>query len=232
MNTFTKKKIKENSILYKEFTLKTFEGMLDKVVFWNSLAGNDQYDTSLIPVYLQLSREEFYNSKEFLQGWFTGDKVMQADGIADLVFTYGFFCILEREDVYYIDEYQAVNYTDSAITEMSTNLINGMWDLYNLYTLCLKMSEVMDVEAVFNAVYESNMTKYVHEAQLGDFDLDEEVRIIEGKNRYSGVDYHKVGSYYIFTAKQDVQSGVVFDKPKIVKPSTFKEVQGLEQFIY
>ena len=94
------------------------------------------------------------------------------------------------------------------------------------------MSEFMDVESVFNAVYESNMTKYVHEAQLGDFDLDEEVRIIEEQNRYSGVDYHKVGSYYIFTAKQDVQSSVVFDKPKIVKPSTFKEVQGLEQFIY
>lgn len=218
--------------MYKEFTLKTFEGMLDKVVFWNSLAGNDKFDFSLSPVYLQLSREEFYSHNEFLQGWFTGDKVMQADGVADLVFTYGFFCILEREDIHSVDEYQAVNYTDSAISEMSTNLINGVWDLSSLYTLCLKMSEFMDVEAVFNAVYESNMTKYVHEAQLGDFDLDEEVRIIEEQNRYSGVYYHKVGSYYIFTAKQDVQSGVVFDKPKIVKPSTFKEVQGLEQFIY
>ena len=65
----------------------------------------------LIPAYLQLSREEFYSRNEFLQGWFTGDKVMQADGIADLVFTYGFFCILEGEDVHGIDEY-SVNYTE------------------------------------------------------------------------------------------------------------------------
>ena len=67
---------------------------------------------------------------------------------------------------------------------------------------------------------------------LGDFDLEEELRLIEEQNRYSGVDYHKVGSYYIFTAKQDVQSSVVFDKPKIVKPSTFKEPIDLSQFIY
>ena len=47
MNTFIVKKIEENSILYKEFTLKTFEGMLEKVVFWNSLAGNEVKDESL-----------------------------------------------------------------------------------------------------------------------------------------------------------------------------------------
>jgi len=224
--------------LKKEFTLKTFEGMLEKVVFWNSLAGNDQNDESLIPVYLQLAREEFFGQDEFLQGWFTGDKVMQADGLADSVFTSGFLTVLtgsdgnssKSEEVYrdlYSTEEVVGEYSDTLINPHGYTLLRE-----DLYALCLKMSEIMDVECVFNAVYESNMTKYVHEAQLGDFDLDEEVRIIEEQNRYSGVDYHKVGSYYIFTAKQDVQSGVVFDKPKIVKPSTFKEVQGLEQFIY
>ena len=222
----------------KEFTLKTFEGMLDKVVFWNSLAGNDVKDESLIPVYLQLAREEFFGQNEFLQGWFTGDKVMQADGLADSVFTGGFLAVLTDSDENFIipdEDYRDLYSTEELVGEYSDTLINTSgYDLLreNLYGLCLKMSEVMDVEAVFNTVYESNMTKYVHEAQLGDFDLDEEVRIIEEQNRYSGVDYHKVGLYYIFTAKQDVQSGVVFDKPKIVKPSTFKEVQGLEQFIY
>ena len=217
----------------KEFTLKTFEGMLDKVVFWNSLAGNDVKDESLIPVYLQLSREEMFGKNEFLQGWFTGDKVMQADGVADLVFTYGFLCKLMQDSSIYENDVEIKSYSlEDMVNHLSTNLIYGYENYEALYSLCLKMSEVMDVEAVFDTVYESNMTKYVHEAQLGDFDLEEEVRIIEEQNRYSGVDYHKVGSYYIFTAKQDVQSGVVFDKPKIVKPSTFKEVQGLEQFIY
>ena len=230
MNIFV---IKRRSSLKKEFTLKTFEGMLDKVVFWNSLAGNDVKDESLIPVYLQLAREEFFGQNEFLQGWFTGDKVMQADGVADLVFTYGFLCKLMQDSSVYENDVEIKSYSlEDMVNHLSTNLIYGYENYEALYSLCLKMSEVMDVEAVFDTVYESNMTKYVHEAQLGDFDLEEEVRIIEEQNRYSGVDYHKVGSYYIFTAKQDVQSGVVFDKPKIVKPSTFKEVQGLEQFIY
>ena len=214
----------------KEFTLKTFEGMLDKVVFWNSLAGNLPEDKTLEPVYLQLTREEMFGKNEFLQGWFTGDKVMQADGIADLLFTGGMLSRIQKTE----HEYDYIELsTNEVVASLAEDIIDNSLGVYDsLYALCLKMSEVMDVEAVFNAVYESNMTKYVHEVQLGDFDLDEEVRIIEEQNRYSGVDYHKVGSYYIFTARQDVQSGVVFDKPKIVKPSTFKEVQGLAQFIY
>ena len=171
-----------------------------------------------------------FGQNEFLQGWFTGDKVMQADGIADLLFTGGMLSRIQKTE----HEYDYIELsTNEVVASLAEDIIDNSLGVYDsLYALCLKMSEVMDVEAVFNVVYESNMTKYVHEVQLGDFDLDEEVRIIEEQNRYSGVDYHKVGSYYIFTARQDVQSGVVFDKPKIVKPSTFKEVQGLAQFIY
>ncbi len=222
----------------KQFTQETFDKMIDKVVFWNELAGNLPEDKSLEPVYLQLAREEMFGQNEFLQGWFTSDKVMQADGLADSVFTSGFLAVLTESAENFIipdEDYRDIYSVEEIIGEYSGTLINIYGYellLENLYALCLKMSVYMDVEAVFNAVYESNMTKYVHEASLGDFDLEEEVGIIEEQNRYSGVDYHKVGSYYIFTAKQDVQSGVVFDKPKIVKPSTFKEPIDLTPFIY
>ena len=217
----------------KEFTQETFDRMLDKVVFWNSLAGNLPEDKSLEPVYLQLTREEMFGHNEFLQGWFTGDKVMQADGVADLIFTGGMLSRIQEDYRIFTDsELQSLK-TEEVVAQLSSDLIeHGGIVNDSLYSLCFKMSEVMNVEAVFNAVYVSNMSKYVHEAELGDFCLDEEVRLIEEQGRYSGVDYKQVGQYFIFTAKQDVQSGVVFDKPKIVKPSTFKEPADLTPFIY
>lgn len=207
--------------------------MIDKVVFWNKLAGNLPEDKSLEPVYLQLAREEMFGQNEFLQGWFTGDKVMQADGVADLIFTAGMLSRIQEDTYRVFSDTEVKDMTfSSPIGYMSDDLINKEAIYDSLYVLCLKMSEVMNIEVVFNTVYESNMSKYVHEVELGNFDLDEEVRLIEEQGRYSGVDYKQVGQYFIFTAKQDVQSGVVFDKPKIVKPSTFKEPIDLSQYIY
>lgn len=214
----------------KQFTQETFDRMIDKVVFWNGLAGNLPEDKSLEPVYLQLVREEMFGQNEFLQGWFTGDKVMQADGVADLIFTGGMLSRIQGVQPRYPVDFFS---TCEMIAILADNLIDNSLGVYNsLFGLCLKMSEVMDVEDIFNAVYDSNMSKYVHEVELGNFDLDEEVRLIEEQGRYTGVDYRQVGQYFIFTAKQDVRSGVVFDKPKIVKPSTFKEPIDLSQYIY
>ena len=229
----------------KQFTQETFDKMIDKVVFWNELAGNLPEDKSLEPVYLQLVREEMFGQNEFLQGWFTSDKVMQADGVADLIFTGGMLSCLQGDYRIFTDsELQSLE-TEEVIALLSSTLIEyGGIVNDSLYSLCFKMSEVMDVESVFNAVYSSNMTKYATDDELAgayqdQFGFIESVDFaewqceqIEEQNRYSGVNYHKVGSYYIFTAKQDVQSGVVFDKPKIVKPSTFKEPIDLSQYIY
>lgn len=217
----------------KEFTQEIFDKMIDKVVFWNKLAGNLPEDKSLEPVYLQLAREEMFGQNEFLQGWFTRDRVMLADGVADLIFTGGMLSRIKDDYRIFTDMELRSLKTEEVVVQLSADLIEHEGIVNDsLYSLCFKMSEVMDVEAVFKAVYVSNMSKYVHEVELGDFDLDEEVRLIESQGRYSGVDYKQFGEYFIFTAKQDVQSGVVFDKPKIVKPSTFKEPIDLSQFIY
>lgn len=220
----------------KNFTLETFERMIEKVVFWNKLGGNEVTDDSLIPVYQQLSQEEFFGKDEFLQGWFTGDKVTQADGTGDFIFVQGFLCELMQDTTIDLNDEEIGKLypkTNLIVADLAHNIINGYEDYQGLYILCRKMSEIMDVEAVFNAVYESNMTKFVNKDELyHGFCLDGEIQHIEDQGRYADVTYKEVGDYYVFTAGRDVKSGVVFDKPKVIKPSTFKEVCDLSQFIY
>ncbi|CAH9014512.1 conserved hypothetical protein [Vibrio phage 501E54-1] len=219
----------------KEFTLETFERIIDKVVFWNSLAGNLPEDRGLEKIYLQLSREEFFGQNEFLQGWFTGDKVMQADGVGDLLFTAGMLSriVNDTQIIFKPSELNQLVVIE-VVQHLSGDLINWAESVYDsLFGLCYKMSEVMDVESIFEVIYQSNVSKYVHTDNLyGGFCLDGEVQAIESQGRYAEVDYKLVGDYYVFTALRDVKSGVVFDKPKIVKSSLFKDVEGLEEFIY
>ncbi len=219
----------------KEFTLETFDRIIDKVVFWNSLVGNLPEDKSLEEVYLQLSREEMFGKNEFLQGWFTGNRVMQADGVGDLLFTVGMLGSISK-DFHLVNSSECLDFFDHSetVSILASALIDYNGAVFDpLFALCVKMSEVMDVESIFEVIYESNMSKYVHVDNLyGGFCLDGEVQAIESKGRYAGVDYKRVGDYYVFTALRDLESGVEFDKPKIVKSSLFKDVEGLEEFIY
>ena len=95
----------------------------------------------------------------------------------------------------------------------------------------------MDVEGVFNTIYESNMSKYLDSSNFWtkeerDLALHKEVDYIISQGRYAEVSYYESNGYIVFTAQEDLQSGVVFPTPKIVKPSCFQEVTGLEKFIY
>lgn len=220
----------------KEFTLEVFNNILDKVVLWNSVAGNKVSDESLIPTYKMLCNEEFYGHNEFLQGWFAGDKVMTLDGICDLLFTVGFLSKLAgSKPVTEETHFFTSGVEKNEISFLSTNLLCEDYRFLqtNLFYFCKAMSAYFDIGGAFESVYESNMSKYIHESELYHaFCLDGEVSQIEDKGRYADVGYRKEGEYFIITAGRDVESGVVFDKPKIIKPSTFHEPKGLEQFIY
>lgn len=222
----------------KEFTIETFDTMLDKVVFWNSLAGNSVEDKSLIPMYLTLSREEMFGANEFLQGWFNGDKVMQADGVADLVFTVGFLARLREDNHPFLEsrDWDTLR-VDESVAFLSTELIvetccESFYD--GLFGLCYKMSEYMDVEEIFNKVYESNMSKFLYDPDftmtMGT--LDGETYKIEDEGRYGDLEAKRVGDYWILLAGRDLRENKVFPKAKIVKPSTFFEPKNLEKFIY
>ncbi|ALM62081.1 nucleotide pyrophosphohydrolase [Vibrio phage qdvp001] len=223
----------------KEFTRRHFDAIIHDVVQWNKIGGNEVEDKSLIPIYTQLSREEMFGQNEFLQGWFTGDKVMQADGVGDLLFTVGMLCELtDSPEDFQVNtkEWKNLFTTEDVISLLSSSLIN-VEDYYelreHLFALCVKMSEIMDVEGVFRVISDSNYSKYVHEDMLyHGFDLEGEVGFIESRGRYGDVNYKKVGNYYVFTAGKDLESGVVFDKPKIIKSSLYHEPEGLEKFIY
>ena len=247
----------------KEFNLEIFNRMLDKVVKWNAIGGNSVDNKGLIPTYMALSREEFFGKDEFLQGWFSDDKVMQADGLGDLVFTFGFLCkLVGSKDYLLSDEGVLISNIKSLISYMTNNLIEAdlqdsqFW-CEDLYALCLKFSEIMDVEGVFNTIYESNMSKYMPKSQVeavaepfnisldgweeGNAEtlnssvervLQEEYAMIRDQGRYAGISSYENEGYIVFTAEEDLQSGVVFSTPKIIKPSCFQEVTGLEQFIY
>lgn len=223
----------------KEFTRDTFDAIIHDVVQWNKIGGNGVEDKSLIPIYTQLSREEMFGQNEFLQGWFTGDKVMQADGVGDLLFTVGMLCELtdSPEDFQVnTEEWKNLFTTEDVISLLSSSLIN-VEDYYelreHLFALCVKMSEIMDVEGVFRVISDSNYSKYIHEDEHDrGFELPSAVAFIEYQGRYGDVSYKKVGDYYVFTAGKDLESGVVFDKPKIIKSSLFHEPKGLGKFIY
>ena len=226
----------------KEFNLEIFNGMLDKVVHWNAIGGNSVDNKGLIPTYVALSREEFFGKDEFLQGWLSGDKVMQADGLGDLVFTFGFLCkLVKSEDILLTDKGIMLSGIQGRIGSISYNLLDEddeteYW-CEDLYALCLKFSEIMDVEGVFNTIYESNMSKYLDSSTFWtkeerDLALHKDIDYIISQGRYSGISYYESNGYIVFTAEEDMQSGVKFPTPKIVKPSCFQEVTGLGQFIY
>lgn len=220
----------------KVFTRSDFDCIIKDVVFWNSLAGNFPEDKTLEEVYLQLSREEMFGKNEFLQGWFTGDRVMQADGVGDLLFTVGMLSSIlgETDAPSSYEDYLGHLLTEEVVEMLSSVLISYQGAVRDyLFGLCLKMSEVMDVYSVFRVIYESNVSKFIHESEIENgIDLDAEARSIESQGRYAEVSYKQVGEYFAFTAGRDVESGVVFSKPKIVKASTFKEPASLEKFIY
>ncbi len=220
----------------KEFTVETLNRMIDKVVIWNELGGNLVTNTDLKDIYLQLAREEMFGQNEFLQGWFSKDKVMQADGIADLVFTVGFLSRLVNntqtlftpQEISQMEESQCVDYLSSDLVHYTSRVYDS------LHILCAKMSEHFDVEEVFNLVYESNMSKYNLVSEIDN--LGEELEVILNKGRYGDLSVKTVpspeGDRYVFLAGKDLQSGVEFAKPKIIKSSKFFEPEGIEKFIY
>lgn len=213
-----------------KLTVEVFEQMLDDVVEWNKYAGNDVTDKSLIPTYLKLSREEFFGDGELLQSWFNNDEVGTLDGLCDLVFTYGYLSQLQGDDEELFDhDYTIKHRPEDTLEDASSFLIlnfkSHMKDM--LYTLLWVFEDQFDIVGAFKEVLRSNMSK---------FPLQSEVNIyveLDGfgkSDRYADISYKLVDDRVIFLAGKDKKTGVVFNKPKIIKPSTFSE-PSLEEFV-
>lgn len=218
----------------KEFTDKTIDTVLEKVVLFNKVAGNSEGDTSLIPIYTQLTKEEFFQDNEFLQSYFKDDVVGMADGIGDLLFTGGYLSILQGNNIYFENNISHKFNMKEIIGSLSFDLITCN-DPKVLGALCYSLSRFMDVEGVFNRIFESNMSKFLHKDLVMEDVLEKEIEFIESNSRYGDIEYKLVGDYYVFLAGKDIKNNMIFNKPKIVKPSTYsspEDLGGLEEFIY
>ncbi|QVV99383.1 hypothetical protein 2019Mat005_0865 [Vibrio phage ICP1] len=233
----------------KEFTIEDVLYMYDTVEKWNIYCGNLTSDKSLIPMYHGLSKAEFYGKGEFLEGYNSGDLVMQLDGLGDLSYTVFEWDMLQLGKMYtprkinkipfYIldgwtkDLFKLVKRLDYSI-----NLEYSEYAAADLISLLTCYSDVADIRGVFDAVTASNYSKIPLVSEVVDesHTLDNEVKRIEAQGRYVQVDYKLLdsddGQRVIFTAMEDLQDGVVFSKPKIIKSRAFKEVCDLSQFIY
>ena len=220
--------------------------MQEQVIKFNEIAGNNVKDKSLIPLYKSLTEEELLGEDELIDSWNKGDMVGVLDGLIDSVFVSFYWTVLNGDgfnknsaDKWYetaideVDTYSTEELLSSLKYELTSD--NPFGYQTNFMILLYKLSEKFDIVSAFDIINESNLSKFVDSKKEGGVDqqdLDLELKYIESQGRYGGVNYHKVGDYYVFTAKEDVKNDVVFTKSKIVKPSSFKEVEGLERFIY
>lgn len=220
--------------------------MQDQVIKFNEIAGNNVKDKSLISLYKSLTEEELLGEDELIDSWNKEDMVGVLDGLIDSVFVCFYWAVLNG---YGFSKSSSDKWYETAIDEVETysteELLSFLVDELkfdnpfgyqtNFIILLYKLSEKFDIVSAFDIINGSNLSKFVNvnrKEGVDQQDLDLEVKYISSQGRYGGVNYHKVGDYYVFTAKEDVKNNVVFTKSKIVKPSSFKEVEGLEQFIY
>ncbi|AUR89243.1 hypothetical protein NVP1121O_215 [Vibrio phage 1.121.O._10N.286.46.C4] len=228
--------------------LEDFVNMLITVEQWNAVAGNLEGDRTLTEAYRGFTYDEMFGKEEFLEGYRTGDLVMQADGIADMVYTSFFWSLSFRS----FDRVRAalcrgVRQGYQLPVESSTDLDDTVFELVEILqerfvdisfvremvVLMIQMQDKLDIRKAFDKVTTSNFSKYplVSEIECP----EKEIEFITGQGRYTDVTYKTVGEgeeqRYVFLAGQDVRDGTVFTKAKIVKPSTFQDVVGMEECI-
>jgi len=223
---------------YEDF--EYFEG---NVIQWNQVFGNLITDSSLKPTYKNLALEE---AKEILEGVQKGDRELILDGIADSLFTVNYWCNLNGyffksddikplvEGLWTKEEYiKGLKYPFSYYAKEMVKAINEddpmMAQEYLLLTV-VTSQEHYDIAGAFNRVLESNYSKSALKSEV---DVSSECAKIEEQGRYSDIFTEEKEGRIIFRSKRDGKEGKTFDKGKIVKPSTFKDVEdlgGLKEF--
>lgn len=218
--------------------------MQSEVIKWNTVFNNSPTDKSLIPTYESLVREEWGGKGEYYESYLAGDVVGRADGICDLIFTGMMFAVLNgchyaendrlwlkivcsKPEVNLNDEVRNIHSWIDEMTFMHNKLAAS------LSYLLRAESEYMDIRGAFDRVLESNYSKAIH--MPAKVDIVEEIARIEAQGRYADIFSDIKGKWIILRAHQDLQEGKYFEKGKIVKSSSFKDVKdlgGLDEFVY
>lgn len=224
-----------------KLTLEDVLEMFRTVIEWNSYAGNLPSDKTLDKVYHQLTVAEFSGKNEFLVGVHSHNDELILDGVADLTFTSFMWAAINGMD----EELLKATFNTAEICSGFGEATYGgtikLMDYYieekdsfqfvrELLTFMLITEYKYDFVGSFGEVQASNLSKF---PKVEDVKCPEtELEIILDKGRYVGLDYKEINGRYIFTAMQDLEDGVRFDKPKVIKPSIFQDVKDLQRFVY
>ena len=218
-------------------TLSNVKDMFYTVLDWNRTGGNLPSDKSLTKVYHQLTIAEFEGKGEFLPSYYSNDDEGIMDGIADMLYTGLFWAATEGMNEshlqhMYLGSVDLDKDLECCIALLTRALTKGDSFLFVKYLiLLLKVYETKyNLVSIFKEVSISNYSKYPKVEIVTD--PEKELEIILDKGRYVGLDYKETDGRYIFTAMQDLQDDVRFDKPKIIKSSQYIEPVDLSQFIY
>lgn len=224
-----------------KITTKDIMIMVQGVIDFNTVMGNDLSNKELTQTYLDLTKEEFYGTSEFYQSYLSGDKDGMLDGVVDLTFTSFAWYLLQGYT--FKEEYIDQLIKESNMTSLKTDvldlkdLIDQGLSYYTVNTLIriLAKDEVtskFDIMGGFKNILASNMSKVVLEGEL---DVGAELKLIESKGRYKDITVQEVingGKVYLaFKAGEDTENNVKFRAPKIIKTSLFVE-PDLKKFIY
>lgn len=225
----------------QQLTFKHVLGMFNTVVSWNACAGNLPEDKTLTEVYRQLTLAEYEGKGEFLEGFQTHNNEMILDGIGDLTYTSFFWaategmCESKLKDLYEIAEGcvtfgEATLHGTVELLKFYLESDYGHGFVKELLVIMLLFQKEYNLVESFEAISESNFSKFPKVEDVED--PEKELEIILDKGRYVGLDYKEFEGRYIFTAMQDLQDDVRFDKPKIIKSGQFQEPEDLTQFVY
>lgn len=222
---------------HKRLTIEDLLYMQDKVVEWNKIFGIYPSSKEMVPLYQALSHEEFFGEDEFLESYKKGDHEGILDGCADLAFTVMQWAVMSGYFIRETDKSVLIppSNVDFEISCLEYEISHKFaWEAQTaLMTVLYLLSEKYDILGAFDRVCESNYSKALHKDNS--VDIEAEIEYILSQGRYEDITCEESGDYYVFKAGKDLQSGVVFDKGKVVKHSKFVSVEdlgGLSEFVY
>ncbi|AUR92280.1 NTP pyrophosphohydrolase-like domain [Vibrio phage 1.170.O._10N.261.52.C3] len=214
-----------------------FEDFLEmekSVQGFNNIMGNDYFSKELTSLYKSLTLEEL---DELLEASIINDRVEILDAICDLIFT-GFIW-LNTTGVEVKELYQKIRFSElrqlhggGKLKKLVGAFEQDRPDLFVRYLIEMMILKQVhyDFKGAFQEVLRSNMSKFSEKG----IDIQKEISIIEEDGRYGGVFIEEVSHdgkiYVMFKAMKDLSKGVDFDKPKLIKSSSYSE-PVLEEFV-
>lgn len=202
------------------------KGFYQRVLDWNTVAGNDELDLELAKeIYIKLCQEEY---EEGIEAFDEKNSEEMLDSVIDqMVVGYYYFNLCCGSDLE--DECIETRYKDHypSYGKMFKSVEDDTPDIYISYleTLCntLKDNYQVDIEGAMDEVMRSNFSKFVPDDKVpggptGLYTLQGMIQTIYGncQGRYKGIYAERCGDYYVFRDEnKKIMKGPYFEEPNL-----------------